>query len=149
MEDTTTLALKIDGLMRRIHAELQPRAEEFDTHRVGPLGGMLLLTLGEREPASVQSLIDALGRDKSQISRLIQSLERKGLLLREKSETDGRVSLLRLTAIGRDQLERIEDVLTLIVDQLFSPLSEAERDLFSNLLGRVLLDNGPGGSTKA
>ncbi len=135
---TITLALKIDRLMRRIHAELQPRASEFDQHRIGPLGGMLLLTLGEREPVDIQSVVDALGRDKSQISRLIQRFERLGLLTRKRSDQDGRVSVLRLTRQGREQLERIQEALAEVVDGIFHGLSREERAAFSKLLEQVL-----------
>ncbi|MEM9530550.1 MAG: MarR family transcriptional regulator [Pseudomonadota bacterium] len=139
---TTTLALNIDRLMRRIHAELQPRASEFDQYRVGPLGGMLLLTLGEREPADIQSVVEALGRDKSQISRLIQRYERQGLLVRQKSAQDGRVSLLRLTPAGRQQLEWIQEALAEVVGDIFAGLSREERAAFSELLARVLAGRG-------
>lgn len=140
-DDSTTLALNIDRLMRRIHAELQPRASDFDHHQVGPLGGMLLLTVGECEPVDIQSVVDALGRDKSQISRLIQRFERKGLLIRERSVSDGRVSVLSLTATGREQLERIKDVLNVVVGGLFTALSRKEQVIFAEMLERVLTKN--------
>ena len=47
MTSSIELALQIDRLMRRIHAELHPRANDFDHEGVGPIGGMLLLTIGE------------------------------------------------------------------------------------------------------
>ncbi len=139
--EPTLLALNIDRLMRRIHAELQPRAADFDHHQVGPLGGMLLLTIGERGSVDIQSVVAALGRDKSQISRLIQRFERKGLLTRETSPTDGRVSLLSLTKSGRDQVESIKDVLTVIVDGLFNGLSRDEKAMFAAILERVLMED--------
>ena len=132
------LALNIDRLMRRIHAELQPRAIDFDQYQVGPIGGMLLLTLGEREPADMQSVVEALGRDKSQISRLVQRFERQGLLTRQKSDLDGRVSVLRLTDNGHDQLQKIQDALTTVIDSLFVGVSQEERTNFADLLDRVL-----------
>ena len=124
--------------MRRIHAELHPRATQFDHHQVGPLGGMLLLTVREREPADIQSVVDALGRDKSQISRLIKRLERKGLLIREQSASDGRISRISLTETGRAQLSEIETVLTEIIDELFANLSPKEKTMFSKTLAKVL-----------
>ena len=139
--DSTRLALNIDRLMRRIHAELQPRAAEFDRHQVGPLGGMLLLTVAESEPAEIQSVVELLGRDKSQISRLIRSLESKGLLRRERCALDGRVSVISLTDAGREQLDRITDVLTLIVEDLFANFSNKEKIGFASMLERVLAED--------
>lgn len=133
-----SLALNIDRLMRHIHAQLHPRAPDFDRHQVGPLGGMLLLTVSEHGSIDIQSVVDLLGRDKSQISRLIQRFERIGLLTREKSATDGRVSVLSLTALGNDQVESIKDVLTLIIEDLFDTLSKNEQSVFEEMLKRVL-----------
>lgn len=139
--DATLLALNIDRLMRRIHAELHPRAADFDHHQVGPLGGMLLLTVGEHGSIDIQSVVDLLGRDKSQISRLIQRFERKGLLTREKSATDARVSVLSLTKLGKEQVESIKDVLTVIVDGLFNALPAGEKATFAKTLERVLAED--------
>lgn len=139
--EATSLALNIDRLMRRIHAELHPRAADFDHHQVGPLGGMLLLTVSERDSIDIQSVVDALGRDKSQISRLIQRFERKGLLTREKSATDARVSILRLTKLGREQVQSIKGALTIIVDGLFNALPAGEKATFAKILARVLTED--------
>lgn len=105
-----------------------------------PLGGMLLLTLGEREPVDIQTLVAALGRDKSQISRVIQRFERLGLLQRKKSDVDGRVSVLRLTAMGREQLTKIQEALAAVVQGIFNGLSRRERAEFAKLLTRVLAE---------
>ncbi len=140
-EEATLLALNIDRLMRRIHAELHPRAADFDHHQVGPLGGMLLLTVGEHGSIDIQSVVDALGRDKSQISRLIQRFERIGLLTREKSPSDARVSVLRLTDVGEEQVQSIKDMLTSIVDGLFESLPSGEKATFANILARVLSED--------
>ena len=137
-DNPAALALNIDRLMRRIHSELQQRAAQFDVHQVGPLGGMLLLTIAEHDSPEIQSVVDALGRDKSQVSRLIQRLERKGLLTRERSREDGRVFLLQLTGAGEDQLVRIKDVLSIVVGEMFSNLSKEESKAFSSMLERVL-----------
>ncbi len=129
--------------MRRIHRELHSRAPDFDHHKVGPLGGMLLLTIGERESVDIQTVVDMLGRDKSQISRLIQRFEKMGLLVREKSAEDSRVSIVTLTATGRDQLEKIQNALTLVVDSLFSSLPSKEQTVFADTIESVLnIDEG-------
>lgn len=124
--------------MRRIHADLHPRAVEFDHHRVGPIGGMLLLAIGEREPIDIGALVQQMGRDKSQISRLVQTLERKGLITKEQSIDDGRVSLLRLTEAGGHQLRSIQAVLMDVVFKVMEPLSDREQAAFSQLLDKIL-----------
>lgn len=134
-----SLALNIDRLMRKIHAELHPKAVDFDQHKVGPLGGMLLLTLADREGSDLQTLSRALGRDKSQVSRLISRMENQGLLQRETSSSDGRSVELRLTAEGKAQLLSIEAALTATVDEVLGPLNPAEKKTLSTLLQKIAL----------
>ncbi|MEL6216767.1 MAG: MarR family transcriptional regulator, partial [Pseudomonadota bacterium] len=77
------VARLVDRLMRRIHASLNAAAPDFDRHGVGPAGGILLLTLADIEPARVHDLATQISRDKSQVTRGIQALERKGLIVRQ------------------------------------------------------------------
>ncbi|MEM7661014.1 MAG: MarR family transcriptional regulator [Pseudomonadota bacterium] len=138
MPDTASLALKIDRLMRRIHAELHPQAQTFDDHKVGPIGGMLLLTIGESEPVDMKTIVRALGRDKSQVSRLVQTLDRKGLITKTQSAQDGRAATLSLTPDGQAQLTRIQDALTDVIEELFEPVTQEQSALFADLLDQIL-----------
>lgn len=135
--DIATLALNIDRLMRRIHAEIHPKAADFDQHNVGPLGGMLLLTIADHEPVDMRTVCDVLGRDKSQVSRLIKRIEGQGLIAREKSTSDGRATRLTLTAVGRHQLEDIQAALTSTIGDILGPLSAAEKKEFGRVLAKV------------
>jgi len=65
MEDTD-LALLIDRFMRRIHFGLQSKAHAFDTAKVGPGGGIVLLTLAEMGRPELHELTTRVSRDKSQ-----------------------------------------------------------------------------------
>ena len=123
--------------MRRIHSGLNARADAFDNHQVGPHGGILLLTLSEMEPVPLQDLARRLARDRAQITRAVQSLERKGLIERRALPEDGRVSLLVLTDEGRTTIQTIETALAEVVGEILSPLPEGERVRFKGLLGRI------------
>lgn len=138
MSSFAELAIQIDRLMRMINADLQPRTQQFDYEKVGPIGGMLLLAIGEAEPITLQDVIMKMGRDKSQITRLVQSLERKKLIKKEKSNLDGRELILCLTSNGRHQLESIQSELAKIVERIFEPLSERETSLFSEILEQLV-----------
>ncbi len=135
--EITAIALNTDRLMRRIHAQLQLTAAAFDTHNVGPIGGMALLTIGDYERVDVQTLSQALGRDKSQVSRLLKRLEEQGLIEKEKSAHDGRTTLLTLTVEGGLQLERIREALTTIIEEILKPLSASEKEQLDNALTKV------------
>ncbi|MEL7492215.1 MAG: MarR family winged helix-turn-helix transcriptional regulator [Pseudomonadota bacterium] len=123
--------------MRRINADLHPQAKEFDYEGVGPIGGMMLLTIGEAEPVELQTIIAKMGRDKSQITRLIQSLERKGLLKKHRNDEDAREIVLVLTPTGRRQLESIQNALADVIEHIFEPLTHREKAQFLQIISRL------------
>lgn len=127
MRDPYEVAYLVDRFMRRISADLHHKAVEIDTDRVGPFGGMVLLTLSDIEPAPVQKLVEQMGRDKSQMTRAIKSLEDKGMIARRNCPEDGRVSLLELTQKGRGFVADIKEVLSTVIDEILAPVSAEER----------------------
>ena len=124
-------------MMRRIHAGLHPRALAMDAEGVGPLGGMVLMAVADEGSVSIAALTADMGRDKSQMTRLVQMLEGKGLIVRAADPTDRRVSVLSLTPEGRDFVQRIEVVLSETLDDVLAPLSAEERTQFARLVAKL------------
>ncbi|MEM1371985.1 MAG: MarR family transcriptional regulator [Pseudomonadota bacterium] len=133
-EPDIEIARLVDRLMRRIHASLNAKASEFDRHGVGPAGGMLLLTLAEIEPARIQDLVAHMSRDKSQMTRGIQALERKGLIERRDCKDDARVSMLSLTPEGHATVETLQGAVAASLAKILAPLSHAQRTELKALL---------------
>ncbi len=131
------IARAMDRLMRRIHAGLNATAADFDTHNLGPAGGILLLTLADLEPAPIKDVVHAMQRDKSQLTRSLHALERKGLVERHADPADGRAVLLTLTQEGRRTAARLNEAVAEVLDGLLSPLSVQERAELKALLARV------------
>jgi DNA-binding MarR family transcriptional regulator len=77
------------------------------------------------------------------ISQRVARAERAGLVVRERSAEDGRLSYVRLTPDGHVLIERTVDQLLGYEDDLLSALTHAQRDELSGLL-RVLLASLPG-----
>ncbi|MEM9552281.1 MAG: MarR family transcriptional regulator [Pseudomonadota bacterium] len=131
------IARLVDRMTRRIHAALNGKASEFDRHRVGPAGGILLLTLADHEPARMQDLVRLMARDKSQMTRGVQALERKGLIGRQACAGDARASLLTLTPEGRATVDALEAALAEVLGEILSPLSPEDRDRLKDVLRRI------------
>jgi len=127
----------IDRLMRRIQSSLNQTAPAFDTHRIGPGGGILLLTLAEIEPAPVQQLVAAMARDKSQMTRAVKALEAKGLITRKGTPNDARVSLLALTDEGHRTVKVLQRAVADALDPVLAPLEPEEQDQLRALLRRI------------
>lgn len=137
MGEPYEVAYLVDRFMRRIAAGLHMKAVEVDTERVGPFGGMILLTLSDIEPAAIHALVDSMGRDKSQMTRAIQTLERKGMIERQVSREDGRVVMLELSDRGHDFVREIKRLLTDVIDGILAPTTTAERAQLLDVLRKI------------
>ncbi|WP_422021801.1 MarR family winged helix-turn-helix transcriptional regulator [Roseibium sp.] len=137
MQDTD-LALLVDRFMRKIHSGLQDRAPSFDREAVGPGGGVVLMTLADTGRISLNELTKRVARDKSQMTRMIRSLEAKGLIEREVSPDDGRISLIFLTPKGSEVVGELMQTVAEVIGEILQPISESERRTLQSLLAQVV-----------
>ncbi|MEL6946365.1 MAG: MarR family transcriptional regulator [Pseudomonadota bacterium] len=133
----TEIAKYTDRLMRRVHAALHGQAHVFDTQKVGPIGGMVLLTLADAETLKINDLVKRLARDKSQVTRLVQTLETKGLIQRTNDEDDARVVRLALTPLGETTVVELQQAFADALREILSPLSAQEQATLQDLLSRL------------
>ncbi|MEM9168278.1 MAG: MarR family transcriptional regulator [Pseudomonadota bacterium] len=138
-DDTPALAMHLDRLMRRIHADLRPKAMRVDDANVGPLGGMILMTIEENAPVTVQELARRLARDKGQMTRFVQSLERKSLLVRMENPDDRRVTLIELTQAGEALVAAFRAALAEVVNAMLVDVSRSERAQLLKTLQKLLI----------
>jgi len=127
----------VDRFIRSIHADLGRKASAFDTERVGPAGGMVLMALADHEPVAIHELVRIIARDKAQITRLLQTLGTKGLIDKSQSPNDGRVCVLQLTPKGREAVTRLRHAVAETIDGLLDPLNERDRDTLKALLKKA------------
>jgi MarR family transcriptional regulator, organic hydroperoxide resistance regulator len=70
-------------------------------------------------------------------SRMIDTLEKEGIVGRHRSRTDRRAIAITLTAKGREMFDRKEAVIEAKRDEMFRSLSPAEREGAERLLRRM------------
>lgn len=87
----------------------------------------ILFELRENEPCNANFLTEKLHIDKSYMSRLLKSFERKGLVTKQTSLEDGRAFLLRLTERGREETARLIGGANRQIEALIAPLGPEER----------------------
>lgn len=136
-EPQFALALQIDRLMRRLNARVHAQAPLFDTEKIGPIGGMVLMTLSEVQPAPMQRIAELMGRDKAQLSRLFANLERRELVRRAINDADQRSSFLSLTPKGDVFVRRIKEVVSGALEEILEPLAETEKAELLRLLSQT------------
>lgn len=136
----TELALLIDRFMRKIHFGLQSKSHAFDRERVGPGGGIVLLTLADMGCPGLNELTRRVARDKSQMTRTIRSLETKGLVARKASPEDARVSLVYLTREGETVVDELRKAVAETIGEILAPISKQEEEVLRGLLERALME---------
>ncbi|HKW55120.1 MAG TPA: MarR family transcriptional regulator, partial [Stellaceae bacterium] len=106
------------GLAGRIDAVR--RFNRFYTRKIGVLEERLLRSpfslaearivyeLGQRATATATELARELSLDAGYLSRLLGGLEERGIVVRAPSPSDGRQSLLSLTAAGRQAFAALD-----------------------------------------
>jgi DNA-binding MarR family transcriptional regulator len=136
--------LSVGHLMSRARTSLLAGLDA-ELERFG-LSGMqfaVLKHLAEGAAETAADLCRYLHYDTGAMTRILDRLEQKGLVRRERCREDRRVVFLRLTAGGRAQLPRLLAAGTRVIDAHLAGFSQAEIDALKNYLGRMI-DNGRG-----
>jgi len=94
----------------------------------------------EAGPLPQSGLAAALRLDKSTTSRLVDALEEKGHLLRERDPGDGRAHRVRATASGRRVHTRIQRDLGARLERILADLGPSERRVAIEVMGRLADD---------
>jgi len=101
---------------------------------VHPAQAMMLRVLADHGECGQSQLADALGVSRPNVTRILQRLERSGLVTRRTDAADQRHSRVELTAAGREVVDRVKAALTEHLTSTIAQLSPADR----NDLARVL-----------
>jgi DNA-binding MarR family transcriptional regulator len=116
-------------------------AEEFEDEDM-PVSEWAVLTMIENHPEIDQSrLAEVASIDKTNTGRLVDRLEAKGLVERRPHHSDRRVWMLRCTPLGHKIRKRLRPRALATQDRLLSCLKPADRELFIDLMSRVVIAN--------
>ena len=100
---------------------------------------VLLLSNGSATP---KQLALALGMPPPNVTVLVDRLVERGLVQRQRSDTDGRALNLRLTAKGTELAKRAQRISATMEGGLLSTLSTAERAMLGELLHKLVAGGG-------
>ena len=116
---------------------LKNRMQEQAEKGLGPLH-LRALCLCQRNPGSTQQgLVQAMGRDKGQIARLIRELEEREFLTRTPDERDKRVWRLAVTAEGDEKCQWFSVIEAQLANDLFAGLGAKECQQLEHTLNQL------------
>lgn len=99
-----------------------------------------LMVLGDREPLAIGQVAKSAAINLSTMMRIVERMAKAGLVETATSETDGRVTEIRMTPEGRAKLAEARAVAAPLYEKIISGFSASEFSKMLELLGR-LYDN--------
>jgi len=116
-------------------------AEALSGEEVVQLEYGSLIALGIEPGIDQRRLADAMGIDPSNASLIVDRLHSKGLIERRINDADRRARELYLTAKGKALWRRLRPKTSVANQRVLAPLAPAERELFLDLLIRIIEGN--------
>jgi DNA-binding MarR family transcriptional regulator len=98
----------------------------------------VLAAVEQNEGMSQTDLVNITGIDRSTLAEMIRRMIEKGLLDRERTETDQRANAVRIAAGGRKALRSARSASERVEKTLLSGLSSADRSRFIRMLTTVV-----------
>jgi DNA-binding MarR family transcriptional regulator len=100
---------------------------------------IILIRLTQQAHGSPTDLTEHLGYDMGALTRIVDDLHKKGLVVRERSESDRRAVQIAATAEGRRLALATKKYIVDLTNELVAPYSAAETDQLISLLQRLLV----------
>lgn len=133
--------------VHRVYQALRVRTlHEFRAHgeEITPEQWIVLVRLWEQDGRSQSELGAAIHRDRPTTSRLVDGMERRGLLARRADAAHGRIQRVHLTARGKRLRTKLIPVARDLVARLVAGVSESDLEITRRTLQRLFDNLEPG-----
>nr|WP_246312909.1 MarR family transcriptional regulator [Leifsonia shinshuensis] len=125
-------------MLAQVGAEAADRfAERVAALGLTPREAGAIRVLGRRQGLSQRELAEQLGTVPSRLVALVDELEAKGFVVRERSEGDRRNNVLTLAPDGERMLARLREVAEAHQGDVLSPLDDDEQVALAALLAKL------------
>jgi DNA-binding MarR family transcriptional regulator len=117
-------------------------AERFkaEGHNVGPEEWAILLLLWRKDGLAPSVIADATIRDRTTVTRFLDAMEGKGLLVRKTNPSDRRRSQVELTGNGRALEAVLVPIAQALIEKTHAGLTEEEQQVLVTLLRKMTLN---------
>lgn len=113
------------------------KLKEYDYENLSPSHGDILVVLYKYEKITMKNIADKIHRTKATVTVLVDKLEKIGLVKREKSAEDNRITYIVLTKEGLDLKPVFEKISKELNAMLYKGFSESEAKQLDYLLKKM------------
>lgn len=128
------------GVMQRIYRN-RAQAELSRQNLITLEMATALAAVEEFEPMCQQELANAVLSERSVAKRMVDNLEKRGLVQVSKCETNRRLKMLSITPEGKAAVRQVHQIMTELQREFLSSLSQSESTEFFRLVRKLTLAN--------
>jgi DNA-binding MarR family transcriptional regulator len=138
--DSYVLSESVGYLISRVRSTLWNMVTQHTTAELGITStqASIVFMLAVGKCLTAADIAREYGIDASAVTRLIDRLEKRGLLSRVRSNEDRRVVRLALTPDGRAMAEQVPAIFTRVLDTLLAGFTPEEVGFLKSMLRRIL-----------
>jgi MarR family transcriptional regulator, lower aerobic nicotinate degradation pathway regulator len=103
----------------------------------------VLAILAEGTPETQATIAGALNVDPSRLVAVLDSLEERGLVVRQRDPQDRRRHVVNITADGKRDLARLREMTRKLENEYFGSLDSKDRETLRELLLKLACHNDP------
>lgn len=133
---------RLDGLLSWRLSQASARAHRALHEHLARAGATgyeyrVLTALGDLGQVSQADVGRAAVLDRRDVTHTVRDLAERGLVVRRHDPGDARRTLVALTGSGRAMLDRLDDVLDDVQNEVFAPLTAVQRRTLMGLLEQL------------
>jgi DNA-binding MarR family transcriptional regulator len=113
------------------------RAFEAEGHAMTPEQWIVLVRLWQDDGATQTELVESTLKDKATLSRILDVMERNGLVLRRLDPVDARSRRVHLTRVGKDLRASFMPVVRAMVERIEAGIPEADLEVARRTMLRL------------
>jgi DNA-binding MarR family transcriptional regulator len=134
--ESNYLGYRISMTSKRMQAALQHRFRQLDPDLTFEQW-TVLLALWRKDGRTQQELSAETGRDQTSLSRLLDTMVRRNLIVRVQSREDRRINLIYLTYRGKELERPLLELAGELQAQALQGIGEDELSVFLRVLNRI------------
>ena len=103
-----------------------------------PAHGTIFVTLFKNTEMTMGNIAQAINRDKSTVTVLVNKLERLKYIEKRKDDTDSRITLIRLTPKGKAIEPIFKEIGEHLIAKVYNGFTDLEKEILFSLLNRII-----------